>query len=118
MRKLRTKVGGESDDVISPFPEKPKGMHWETFLRLEQKDFEAHTEKMRILSGQISALEAEIGKLPADDMLETDSRARRDQSFDHVACLAPIHVEGAFSNVQWLDQTICCISERIIMTGQ
>jgi hypothetical protein len=35
MRKLRTKVGGDGDNVISPFPEKPKGMHWETFLRLE-----------------------------------------------------------------------------------
>ena len=75
MSKLRTKVGGDSDDVISPFPEKPKGMHWETFLRLEQKDFEANREKMRILSGQISAPEAEIGKLPADpadDMLDGD----------------------------------------------
>lgn len=49
-------------------------MHWEPFLRLE-KDFEANREKIRILSGQISALEAEIGKLPvdaADDMLEGD----------------------------------------------
>ena len=47
-------------------------MHWETFLRLEPKDFEANSEKMCILSGQISALEAETGKLPADDMLEGD----------------------------------------------
>jgi hypothetical protein len=29
MRKLRTKIGGDNDDVISPFPEEPKGMHWE-----------------------------------------------------------------------------------------
>jgi hypothetical protein len=60
MRKLRSKVGGSSDDLISPFPEKPKGMHWETFLRLEQKDFEANREKMRIISEQISRLETEV----------------------------------------------------------
>jgi hypothetical protein len=99
-------------------------MQWETFLRLEQKDVEANREKICILSGQITAIEAEIGKLPADPATTCwratvrFSRPRRDQSFDHVACLAPIHVEEAFSNVQWLDQTICCISERITMTGQ
>ena len=60
MRDLRTRVGADDEDVIYPFPEKPKGMHLETLLRLEQKDFEANKEKMRILSGQISALEAEI----------------------------------------------------------
>jgi hypothetical protein len=59
MRKLRPKVGGDGDDVISPFPDKPKGMHWETFLRLEQKDFEADRDKMRIISKQITCLEAE-----------------------------------------------------------
>ena len=37
-------------------------MHWETFLRLEQKDFEADMEKMRIMSSEISALEAELGE--------------------------------------------------------
>ena len=75
MRKLRAKVGGDSDDVISPFPEKPKGMHWDTFDRLELMDFEADREKMRILSKEISALEVEIEKLPADpadDVLEGD----------------------------------------------
>ena len=59
MRKLRTKVRGGDDDLISPFPDKPKGMHWETFLRLEQKDFEADWDKMRIISKQITCLEAE-----------------------------------------------------------
>ena len=73
MRKLRAKVGGSYDDLISPFPEKPKGMHWDTFDRLEWKDFKANREKLRILSAQTSALEAEIGELPADpadDVLE------------------------------------------------
>ena len=48
-------------------------MHWETFDRLEWKDFKANREKLRILSAQTSALEAEIGELPADpadDVLE------------------------------------------------
>ena len=66
MRKLRTKVGGNGEDLISPFPDKPKGMHWDTFDRLELKDFEADREKMRILSWQISTLESEIGRLSAD----------------------------------------------------
>ena len=66
MRKLRTKVGGNYDDLISPFPDKLKGMHWETFLQFEQKDFEANRKKMLIMSAEISRLEAEIGELPAD----------------------------------------------------
>jgi hypothetical protein len=75
MRKLRAKVGDEGDDVISPFPEKPKAMHWDTFDRLELMDFEADREKMRILSKEISALEVEIGELPeeaTEDVLEGD----------------------------------------------
>jgi hypothetical protein len=35
MRRLHTKVESDGNDVISPFPKKPKGMHWETVLRLE-----------------------------------------------------------------------------------
>jgi hypothetical protein len=66
MRKLRAKAGGSGDDLISRFPDKPKGMHWETFLRLEQKVFEANREKLHIMSREISCLEAEIGVLPAD----------------------------------------------------
>jgi hypothetical protein len=31
MTKPRNEVGDSSDDFISPSPEKPKGMHWETF---------------------------------------------------------------------------------------
>jgi hypothetical protein len=58
-RKPCSKVRGGGDDLISPFPEKPKGMHWETFLRLEHKDFEADREKMRTISGDISRLQAE-----------------------------------------------------------
>jgi len=66
MRKLRAKIGGSYDDLISPFPEKPEGMHWDTFDRLELKDFDANREKMLIISAEILRLEAEIGELPAD----------------------------------------------------
>jgi hypothetical protein len=34
-------------------------MHWETFLRLKQKDFEANREEVRISSEQITCLEVE-----------------------------------------------------------
>ena len=49
----------QSDDVISPFLNKPKGMHSDTFYRLELRDFQANIEKKRIFFEQISALEAE-----------------------------------------------------------
>jgi hypothetical protein len=61
------------EDLISPFPKKPKGMHCETFPHLEQKDFEASREKMLIMSAEISRLEVQFGVLPgeeADDVLE------------------------------------------------
>jgi hypothetical protein len=50
----------------SPFPEKPKGMHWET-LRLEQKNLEADREKLRILYKQISS-EGPESKRPASSL--------------------------------------------------
>jgi hypothetical protein len=50
-------------------------MHWDTFDRLELRDFEANRKKIRILSAEISRLEAEIGELPAEstnDVLKDD----------------------------------------------
>ncbi len=66
MRKLRSKVGCSSDDLISPFPDKPKGMHWDTFDRLEWKDWEANREKMLIMSEEISRLEEEYSHFPTN----------------------------------------------------
>jgi len=39
-QKIRRKLGG-SASLANPFPEKPKGMHWQTYFRLHQKAFEA-----------------------------------------------------------------------------
>jgi hypothetical protein len=69
-------IGSGYYDIISPSCRRNlKGMCRETFLRLEQKDFEANSEKLGVLRGQISALEVKIGKLPADpadDVLKGD----------------------------------------------
>ena len=63
----------ECEVLISPFLEKPKGIHCETCPHLEQKDFEASREKMLIMSAEISRLEEQFGELPAeasDEVLE------------------------------------------------
>jgi hypothetical protein len=35
-QKIRIKLGG-SGSLAEPFPEKPKGMHWLTYLRLRAR---------------------------------------------------------------------------------
>jgi hypothetical protein len=36
-RKLRKQLGG-SENLFSPFPPKPKGMHWRTYIRLREQN--------------------------------------------------------------------------------
>lgn len=38
-QRLRERLGG-SADLTQPFPPKPKGMHWRTYRRLEERDQE------------------------------------------------------------------------------
>lgn len=35
--KLRTRLGQRSGGIIAPFPPKPKGMHWKTYLALREE---------------------------------------------------------------------------------
>ena len=35
-RKIRKKMGG-SGNLVAPFPDKPKGLHWRTYYRLREK---------------------------------------------------------------------------------
>lgn len=40
VRNIRRRLGA-SENVMAPFPRKPKGMHWRTYSRLRNKHYEA-----------------------------------------------------------------------------
>ena len=44
-QKIRTRLGG-SANMLEPFPEKPKGMHLDAYIRLWWKHNEAHREEL------------------------------------------------------------------------
>jgi hypothetical protein len=54
--KIRERLGQTRGGVLSPFPDKPPGMHWRTFIRLFEKSNEAATEALAISAQQTSAL--------------------------------------------------------------
>ena len=58
MRKLRSKVGGSSDDLIPPFPRNPRDALGD-LPSPRAEGLRPDREKMRIFSQQISCLEAE-----------------------------------------------------------
>src|SRR5262245_6333077 len=37
LRKMRKRLGGSEDLFVEPFPPKPRGMHWSTYDRLQEK---------------------------------------------------------------------------------
>ena len=46
--RVRDKLGGDPG-LLNPFPRKPKGMHWRTYLRLEREDRAAAERLERVL---------------------------------------------------------------------
>lgn len=48
-QRLRVRLGGEAG-MCFPFPEKPKGMHWRTYLAARERDWDASAAMERLLS--------------------------------------------------------------------
>jgi hypothetical protein len=54
-QKIRVKLGG-SADLSSPFPEKPKGMHWRTYERLRNEAEQVEWQSMLALGRWLQRL--------------------------------------------------------------
>ena len=59
-QNIRERLGG-SANMTKPFPEKPKGMHWETYERMWRKRHEADMEELAGLSEWLDRLEKKVG---------------------------------------------------------
>jgi len=59
-QEIREKLGG-SANMTEPFPEKPKGMHWETYDRLFWKHHEAEMEQLAGMRVWLDRLEKQVG---------------------------------------------------------
>jgi hypothetical protein len=59
-QKIRKRLGG-SANMMEPFPEKPKGMHWSTYERLWQEHHEAEMEHLIGMREWIDKLEKKVG---------------------------------------------------------
>ena len=54
-QNIRERLGG-SRSMLEPFPERPKGMHWSTYLRLYQDCTHAEMEYLRTSSERLEKL--------------------------------------------------------------
>ncbi len=59
-QKIRERLGG-SANMTEPFPEKPKGMHHDTYMRLFWEHHEAETEQLAGMREWLDKLERKIG---------------------------------------------------------
>ena len=54
-RRIRQRLGG-SANLMEPFPARPKGMHWSTYLRLYQHCINAEMKYLRTSSERLEKL--------------------------------------------------------------
>lgn len=59
-QEIRKRLGG-SANMLEPFPEKPKGMHYDTYMRLFMEHHEAETEQLAGMRERLDNLERKIG---------------------------------------------------------
>jgi hypothetical protein len=57
---IRKRLGG-SANMMEPFPEKPKGMHWSTYERLRWEHHEADMEQLFGMREWLDKLEKKVG---------------------------------------------------------
>ncbi len=60
-RKVRRRLGA-SDDLFEPIWEKPKGMHWRTFRRLQATEEWANNESTIAIAEKLKLLGEEPGR--------------------------------------------------------
>ena len=58
---IRMRLGGDPG-MLSPFPEKPKGMHWHTFERLSHRSRRAEGMAEEHLAMQLNRLKTKVGR--------------------------------------------------------
>jgi hypothetical protein len=59
-QKIRDRLGG-SANMMEPFPEKPKGMHHDTYMRLFWEHHEAEMEQLIGMRAWLDKLEKQVG---------------------------------------------------------